>query len=544
MGSMNQPPFLAQRTPNHLILDGQSSILFDTPSYKVGGTILNIHELLSGIGLTEADVRRFNPFITELVLKYGYNTDYLLSSLTSHRNNDHHFLSLGIDNEPYIYVAGEDSFDYVSNLCLMSDICCFVSRIGDNVQHFRKNYSNNKLYKVHSFPYCEFNTLVNNNEHSIDNVNDDIFFKLHSILRDVDGFHADQALDELVKLIKVKYVSEQRDIGLFQMSNYVNSDHAAASIRMFYRNHVSFSNDLSDNFTCSNDAIHELMKVISLYRLMDSTSDVKGRAIQKVYNASTRSGMGQYFTPSELIDYMVTAVGPVPGDKIVDPFCGSGHFLTQSARKIGNTMPPPTLLGIDKSSRMCRVAEIDFMVHDIEEWAIVAGDSFDPDTHKEIVLAGGPDIRLTNPPFGSTITTAKFAWRNRYELTRSRKSVPLEFLGLELATKLLKLRGKLGIVLPEAAVYGRSTSYIRVFMQRHLEIKSILALPPNVFYHHGASVSTVIVIAQKVDGFESDNKTLMINLDEIKTNGRDELKTSMLEAAQLFKSYLEVNPWA
>lgn len=60
------------------------------------------------------------------------------------------------------------------------------------------------------------------------------------------------------------------------------------------------------------------------------SADVKGDAYEGLLEKNaqdTKSGAGQYFTPRPLIQAIVDAVTPQPGDKICDPACGTGGFL-------------------------------------------------------------------------------------------------------------------------------------------------------------------------------------------------------------------------
>ncbi len=60
------------------------------------------------------------------------------------------------------------------------------------------------------------------------------------------------------------------------------------------------------------------------------SADVKGDAYEGLLEKNaqdTKSGAGQYVTPRPLIQAMVDAVAPKPGEKICDPACGTGGFL-------------------------------------------------------------------------------------------------------------------------------------------------------------------------------------------------------------------------
>jgi len=65
----------------------------------------------------------------------------------------------------------------------------------------------------------------------------DVFFEIHSYLRDIDGLHADEALDELCKLLYAKLYDEEQippgQAGRMRRGNG-SSDECAADVRALY----------------------------------------------------------------------------------------------------------------------------------------------------------------------------------------------------------------------------------------------------------------------------------------------------------------------
>jgi hypothetical protein len=55
-------------------------------------------------------------------------------------------------------------------------------------------------------------------------------------------------------------------------------------------------------------------------------------------SAATKNDLGEYFTPRHIVKTMVKLANPQIGERIYDPFCGTGNFLTESFRHIWNTM--------------------------------------------------------------------------------------------------------------------------------------------------------------------------------------------------------------
>ena len=116
------------------------------------------------------------------------------------------------------------------------------------------------------------------------------------------------------------------------------------------------------------------------------------------------------------------------------------------------------LHGIEKSDRMVRIAMTDMMLHDDGHTNIRNIDSLlsfenypdilqlkeDENTNPAVF-----DIILTNPPFGSLMTQEVMEMVGRFALGQGKKTLPMEYIGLERCFQFLRPGGKLAIVLPD-----------------------------------------------------------------------------------------------
>lgn len=167
---------------------------------------------------------------------------------------------------------------------------------------------------------------------------------------------------------------------------------------------------------------------------------------------------------------------------VLDFFAGSGHFLSKSLdyvqSKYSATVDEYTLHqfkffhlhGIEKSDRMVRIAMTDMMLHDDGHTNIRNTDSLlsfenypdilqleDDDNTNPAVF----DIILTNPPFGSLMTQEVMEMVGRFELGKGKKTLPMEYIGLERCFQFLKPGGKLAIVLPDGLLKNKNSKYVR-----------------------------------------------------------------------------------
>ena len=64
--------------------------------------------------------------------------------------------------------------------------------------------------------------------------------------------------------------------------------------------------------------------------------DLLGGLYQRYFDADTRKALGEFYTPSELVDLILDRVGYQQGvgrKRLIDPSCGSGTFLTEALQR-------------------------------------------------------------------------------------------------------------------------------------------------------------------------------------------------------------------
>jgi type I restriction enzyme M protein len=307
-----------------------------------------------------------------------------------------------------------------------------------------------------------------------------VLFDCHSAARDVDGLHDDEALDEICKVIYTKIYDERqttkRTEGTafrFQTYGASNASEVASNIRVLYEEARNTDLELyskripgyersrgvfKTQIRLSDGALYRVVERLQEYSLIDSKADIKGRAFQRVLGPAIRAGMGQYFTPDPIVELAIGVIQPKADELILDPFCGSGHFLTKALEYVvsrqGATLSPHGLHefkffhlhGIEKSDRMVRIAMTDMMLHDDGHTNIRNQDALLSFENYPDIIALRSDgkqdpalfhVVVTNPPFGSIARQETMAMLGRFALGDKRKSLPLEILGLERSLQFL-----------------------------------------------------------------------------------------------------------
>jgi len=388
-----------------------------------------------------------------------------------------------------------------------------------------------------------------------------LLVECHNIVRDIDGLHDDEALDELAKIIYVKIFDERSTIekaegAEFQFQTYgaSNPSEAASLIRELYQDardkEIEIYNQRIPGYErsrgvfktpikLSDIALFKIVEKLQEFSFVDSKTDIKGSAFQNVLSSAIRAGMGQYFTPDPVVELAVKIMKPTASDMILDPFCGSGHFLSRCLDYVVKNQGDQLdsyglhqfkffhLHGIEKSDRMVRIAMTDMMLHDDGHTNIRNLDSLlSFENYPDIVALGDnqettPEVFsmiLTNPPFGSLMRQEVMEMIGRFELGNKKKSLPLEIIGLERCFQFLKPEGKLAIVLPDGLLKNKSSRFVRNWVENVAKIKAVISLPEETFSPYGPTVKTSLCVFQKYGKnqiIDSEEEAFLCEIDNI-----------------------------
>lgn len=268
--------------------------------------------------------------------------------------------------------------------------------------------------------------------------------------------------------------------------------------------------------------IYQIVKVLQGYNLLDTAIDIKGATYEMVVKGTfTGKGLGQFFTPREVVEFMVDMVEPKRNHHILDPACGSGGFLTITMQRVWSDIDEvyrqrgldnpkqekykfatEHLYGIDINERMSWVAKMNMVMHGDGHGGIFQHDGLKDSERIEPILNiikkyGGFDIILTNPPFGSGIKNQDIL--STYQLGRGRKIQLTEVLFLERCLNLLKPSGVLAIVIPDGVLNNPKFGYVRKFIRENSVIQAIISLPRETFIPYGSGTKTSLLFLTKKD---------------------------------------------
>jgi type I restriction-modification system DNA methylase subunit len=96
---------------------------------------------------------------------------------------------------------------------------------------------------------------------------------------------------------------------------------------------IIFATDFLERIPTPDEIVDELKRVIvelNKYDFSEIGYDIVGKIFEKLIPKTERHKLGQYFTPTDIVDLILGFTVKHPDDKVLDPACGSGTFLVRA----------------------------------------------------------------------------------------------------------------------------------------------------------------------------------------------------------------------
>jgi type I restriction enzyme M protein len=193
---------------------------------------------------------------------------------------------------------------------------------------------------------------------------------------------------------------------------------------------------------------------------------------------------GEYYTPRAVTQFMVDMINPQLGEKVLDPACGTGGFLTcalehlmkQAKTVEDRQLVQLSILGIEKKPLPHILSVTNLILHDIDIPKIRRDNSLSRPL-RDYSIKDMVDVILTNPPFGGIEEDGIQA--NFPASFRTKETADL-FLVLILT--LLKDGGRAAVVLPDGFLFGEGVkTRIKEKLLSECKLHTIVRLPNGVF---------------------------------------------------------------
>lgn len=386
------------------------------------------------------------------------------------------------------------------------------------------------------------------------------FKQAHEALWAGGQLNPSEAFDELDKLIfckiwderKPRRMGEPYDFQIITISKeeekeeakrrLIENDNLYKRIMALYEEGRKKDKEVfRDNIRLTPEKIRTVVGYLESVNLGETDLDSKGRAFETFMGSFFRGNFGQYFTPREIVNFIVDVL-PIDHDsKVLDSACGSGGFLLYALNKVRNKateiypnyksdtrqykhwfsywhdFAEKNLYGIEISEQISRAAKMNMIIHDDGHTNVITSDGLLSDediiekTNNRGFKYGTFDFIITNPPFGSTVRQSEKAYMKTYQLGKkeedwlavcappqnTRDGQGTEILFIEQDYKFLKEGGFLAIVLPDGILTNSSMQYVRTQIEEWFRIIAVVSMPQTAFSANGAGVKSSVLFLKK-----------------------------------------------
>lgn len=367
------------------------------------------------------------------------------------------------------------------------------------------------------------------------------FRRCHNFIHGNEGMPKDAAFWQFLYLIFAKMHDEKQNRGVErkfwaepteQFTEKGRKDIRARIEPLFEDVKREYSSIFRGNeeITLSDRALSFMVSELAKYDFGRTDVEAKGAAYQEIVGNNLRGDRGQYFTPVGAVKLMVEMLDPQPGERVIDPACGTGGFLRQVCSHIlqgirhRREQHPETettgeflsaldelgdfvkkrLFGSDFDPFLVRASQMNVLmasnalanIYHMNSLEFPKGSLSGVEQANSRARMKSMDVVLTNPPFVSDIPVTDQNILQQYELAhawestgdgtfqrtgRVQGSVSPEILFIERCVQWLRPGGRMGIVLPDGILGNPGDAYIRAWILRHCYVLASVNLPVESF---------------------------------------------------------------
>lgn len=241
---------------------------------------------------------------------------------------------------------------------------------------------------------------------------------------------------------------------------------------------------------------------------------------------------GEFYTPRALTQFIVEIMNPQLGEKILDPACGTGGFLTCSYEHLKQQASTPgelelakqSILGVEKKQLPHLLCVTNMLAHGIELPIGIQHGNALAKSLKEYKDRDRVDVIIANPPYGGTeeddIATDFLPGYQARETAD---------LFLILIIELLKKQGRAAVVLPDSILFGNNAkTNVKQRLLAQCNLHTIVRLPMGVFSPY-TTIRTNILFFHK----GSPTQEVWFYEHRCPANGKSYTKTKPLQLKDL-----------
>ena len=243
-------------------------------------------------------------------------------------------------------------------------------------------------------------------------------------------------------------------------------------------------------------ALHDIIQKLDGLNLSGIETDIKGDAFEyfiQQYN-STNNDLGEYFTPRHIVKFLVQLADPKYGEKVYDPFCGTGGMLIAAFSHVRERLKEQgylteqvlrdirenTVYGGEISSN-ARIAKMNMILTGDGHSNIMMHDSL------RNPVKGKFDVVITNIPFNLEGTAPEC-----YSLLSKNGNV--QSIQHIIDSLNAKPTARAYVIVPEAVLNNAELRPLRNYLLENNLLRQIISLPSGVFLPYTEAKASVLVM--------------------------------------------------
>ena len=384
------------------------------------------------------------------------------------------------------------------------------------------------------------------------------FKRCHNFIHANQGGSKEQIFWEFLKILFAK-IEDEQDEGRPRFA-IRNADERNARtgqqevkdrVEVLFRNvknrkeYKGLFDDAVEGIRFNADVVAYVVAQLEKYDFLRSSVDVKGMAYETIVGPTLEGVKGEFFTPRNVVKMTVKMLDPNPGDRILDPACGTGGFIVvafnyasekirRAAQKSWKDPKAPTaaeekelfekiheagkfIFGLDFNANLVKTAQMNMVMNNDGRGGLFCVNSLLkpsiwPKPAQQVIELGTMDIVITNPPFGTKIKIEGQDILDQYDLAHVwrkengrwvrdgalRNAMSPEILFIERCIQFLKPgKGKLGIVLPDGVLSNPDNEYIRHWIMANCQVLASVDLPVETFLPRTGTQTSVLILRRK-----------------------------------------------
>jgi type I restriction enzyme M protein len=387
------------------------------------------------------------------------------------------------------------------------------------------------------------------------------FRRCHNYIAGSEGMQKPDAYWELLKLIFCKIEDERSSsLSFFVLPGELQSSTAAAPAKsrigkIFKEKVVKkyqsiFRAPEAQVIDLKPLTLAYVVSQLQSFSLLSSNVDVKGKAYEEVVGSNLRGDRGEFFTPRNACQMAVHMIDPRPGERVLDPACGTGGFLItamnhalalleaeerthwdnpsagtdyerQELWRKRDEYLRQCVVGLDLNPALVRAAKMNMVMNNDGSGGLEQANSLaNPHTWsaeaRELAQFDSFDVVFTNPPFGANITIdddevlrqydLAAVWDltedGRWEMRTDRdgnavlqKSQPPEILFIERCLQLLKPgTGRMAMVIPNGILNNPALEYVRQWILDHTQVLAVVDMARELFQPKNDTQTSMVLM--------------------------------------------------